>query len=249
MSGTGPSEKNVGSLCLGPDTVSGTPPSPAVVVRCDPVLAPSPCAPDSNCGLAKIHWRLGRILHKSVNIPRWICHYAFVGEDCRVFQESQGDTASVGHETFCLLAHPHSFPTHDVTMRITVRKGKLIFAPLLIAVLLSTSGCATLFSGSSDEVTFESEPPGAMVRINGIDKGETPVTVSVDRDAVWFSDRNQVTMLKDGYEERSFAMQTEWVPISILNMFTGVGWVVDVYTGNMWKSQPTSYDMELEKKE
>jgi len=130
-----------------------------------------------------------------------------------------------------------------------MRKGKLFFAPLLIAVLLSTSGCATLFSGSSDEVTFESEPPGAMVRINGIDKGETPVTVSVDRDAVWFSDRKQVTMLKDGYEDRSFEMQTEWVPISILNIFTGVGWAVDVYTGNMWKLQPTSYDMKLEKEE
>lgn len=130
-----------------------------------------------------------------------------------------------------------------------MRKGKLLFVSLLVAVLLSTSGCATLFSGSSDEVTFESEPSGAMVRINGIDKGETPVTVSVDRDAVWFSDRKQITMLKDGYEERSFAMQTEWIPISILNMFTGVGWVIDVYTGNMWKSQLDSYDMELEKEE
>jgi len=73
--------------------------------RCDAVLPSNPCAPDSNCELSKIHWRLVRILGKSVNIPRWIRHYAFVGEDCRVFQESQGDTASVGHETY---AHPDS---------------------------------------------------------------------------------------------------------------------------------------------
>ena len=130
-----------------------------------------------------------------------------------------------------------------------MRKSRLLLAPLLVAILLSTGGCATLFSGSSDEVTFESDPPGAMVRVDGIDKGETPVTVSVDRDAVWFSDRKEIEMIKDGYEDRSFEMQTEWVPISILNMFTGVGWAVDVYTGNMWKAQPTSYDMELEEKE
>jgi len=131
-----------------------------------------------------------------------------------------------------------------------MRNGKLFFAPLLIAILLSTSGCATLFSGSSDEITVNSEPAGAMVRVNGLDKGETPVTFSADRDAGWFGEnRNEVTVLKDGYEKRSIKMQTEWVPISILNIFNGVGWAVDLYSGNMWEYEPNTYKITLKKKE
>lgn len=131
-----------------------------------------------------------------------------------------------------------------------MRKGKPLFAPLLMAVLLSTSGCATLFSGSSDEITVKSEPEGAMVRVNGLDQGETPVTFSADRDAGWFgSNRNQVTVIKDGYEERSVRMQTQWVPISILNLFNGIGWAVDAYSGNMWKYEPTTYKITLEEEE
>ncbi len=47
----------------------------------------------------------------------------------------------------------------------------------LLALLLSS--CATIFTGSRTNIRFDSEPPKAMVYINGIDQCRTPCTANI----------------------------------------------------------------------
>jgi len=104
-------------------------------------------------------------------------------------------------------------------------------------------GCATLFSGTSDDIQFESEPSGAKVVIDGIERGETPTTVSVSRDA--FNDK-RVTLQKEGYEDEVFRLQKEFATVAILNLGNFLFWGIDALSGAMFKYRPTQYSEELE---
>lgn len=105
------------------------------------------------------------------------------------------------------------------------------------------SGCATIFTGTSDDIRFESEPPGATVYIEGIPRGETPVTVEVGRDGLG---ETVVRYELDGYETRMFTLQDEFNAVSILNLTNLVGWGVDIISGAVTKYEPHSYRMEME---
>jgi len=60
----------------------------------------------------------------------------------------------------------------------------------LILVLSCTTGC-----GVYRTITVKSDPPGALIYMNGLEIGRTPVT----RDFVWYG-RYEVEVRKDGYQ-------------------------------------------------
>ncbi len=64
----------------------------------------------------------------------------------------------------------------------------------MIAALLAAAGCTTLGLGSG-ATKFVSEPPGALVRVEGGGECETPCTVKFDRP-------REVTIAKTGYIAR-----------------------------------------------
>lgn len=86
--------------------------------------------------------------------------------------------------------------------------------PLLFALaLISLSGCATLFSGTSQELTFDSEPKGSTVSVNGTILGVTPITTKVSKKEFWKNDVN-VSFEKEGYKKHTLVLNTEldsWV--------------------------------------
>ncbi len=51
----------------------------------------------------------------------------------------------------------------------------------LIAVVSGSQGCLYLQNGKTQEVRFESTPPGAQVIVNGIQHGSTPTEVTLSR--------------------------------------------------------------------
>lgn len=64
----------------------------------------------------------------------------------------------------------------------------------LFAVFFA-SGCGGMFHPGPDSVEFKSDPPGAMVSLDGKDVGRTPLKLSVDRHAFL------VRMRMPGYRE------------------------------------------------
>lgn len=54
---------------------------------------------------------------------------------------------------------------------------------LLIGIILSLScvGCNTVFRGTTQEIAVRTSPPNAKVFVDGIEKGETPLTVTIEK--------------------------------------------------------------------
>lgn len=122
------------------------------------------------------------------------------------------------------------------------RTAATLFALLIAGTILP--GCATIFTGTHDDVTFNSEPEGARVFIDGIERGRTPTTIGVSRSA--FND-TEVTLRMDGYEDRTFLLDKSFNAVSILNLFGLLGWAVDFATGAVMKYDPKGYDITLDR--
>ena len=117
-------------------------------------------------------------------------------------------------------------------------------ASLLALVLLTTlSGCATIIDGTSQPVTFNSEPNRAKVFINGAQVGVTPLTIQVPR-----SKATIVVAKKEGYEEQQFPLQTKMNGYFWGNVISGgfLGSTIDYASGSMVEYSPNMYFFSLE---
>jgi PEGA domain len=65
----------------------------------------------------------------------------------------------------------------------------------LLVLALTSTGCATMVHGRSQDVLVLSEPSGASIRLNGRDVGSTPTTVAMRRRG-----RAELVVAKAGYE-------------------------------------------------
>lgn len=123
-----------------------------------------------------------------------------------------------------------------------MRRATGFLAILLLA--LTMAACATLFTGTKDTITFESNPSGATLLIDGLEVGETPLTVPVKRS---ISDKT-VILRMDGYRDRAFTLSKEFNLISILNLSNIFGWGIDAVTGAAMKYDRFNYEIDLERR-
>ncbi|MCF8054700.1 MAG: PEGA domain-containing protein [Deltaproteobacteria bacterium] len=119
---------------------------------------------------------------------------------------------------------------------------KTLLLGTIVAILLT--GCATMFTSSSDPITFSSVPTGAKVEINGVNFGRTPVTIPIKRSLT----SPQVQMKLDGYEPGHIMLQNTFNGVAILNIFFWPGFIVDAATGSIMKYDVLNYEAELEAK-
>jgi hypothetical protein len=121
---------------------------------------------------------------------------------------------------------------------------KLTYAFLVGVSVIVLCGCATLFTGTRDNVSFSSDPSGASIIIEGIEYGKTPATISVKRPGI--GDK-QVTLKLEGYEPQTFILQKEFNAVAILNLGDAVGWLIDLATGSLEKYSQLDYNFKLKK--
>lgn len=102
------------------------------------------------------------------------------------------------------------------------------------ASLLGLSACASVVSGTSRDITINTEPPAATCNLNRNGSqiggaGPTPETVNVSRSKYDID----VTCQKPGYRNGSATIQSEFEPWTIGNIALGglVGMIVDMSTG------------------
>ena len=121
---------------------------------------------------------------------------------------------------------------------------KVILMMIVFTALVFTS-CATILSGTSDEITFNSDPGGADIMLDGLKLGKTPATVSIKRPGLG---NKEVTLKLDGYEDRTFMLQKEFNVMAICNLGGIPGWVIDILTGAVMKYSKKNYDLDLDPK-
>lgn len=121
---------------------------------------------------------------------------------------------------------------------------------LLCSILLLFSGCATMFSRNYDDLTIESNPPGADVFVGAEHVGTTPFTKRFKRATF---ETTEITFRKEGYEPqtvtlgRSLATPALGNLVFILTTMGVTSWGIDAASGNMIQYSPTSYLIDLQK--
>lgn len=105
------------------------------------------------------------------------------------------------------------------------------------------AGCATLFTGTYDEVVIRSEPEGARVFIDGLEEGRTPAYLDIKRPGIGDT---EVELRLEGYEPQTFVLRKEFNAVSAINLTCLLCWAIDVATGAVTKYKPLGYDVDLD---
>lgn len=117
---------------------------------------------------------------------------------------------------------------------------------ILITVLIFTS-CATIFKGSSQDISIKSTPDKANIVIKtmgGVEvyTGVTPTTTSLSKKREYL-----VTIKLDGYKESTVQITQSLQGWFWGNLLCGgvIGMIIDYTSGSMWDLEPESINISL----
>lgn len=114
---------------------------------------------------------------------------------------------------------------------------------LIITILsvITLSSCGTLFSGSSQEMSFDSNEPDVKIYVNGEYLCETPCVTDVDRKRK----RARIQAKKDGFPTKNMQTDRKMNPVTLLNAISTVwgtfGLSTDFSSDGMWEYQRDSF--------
>lgn len=114
---------------------------------------------------------------------------------------------------------------------------------LSFGVALLLSSCATIFTGTKDRISFNSNPQGAIIYKDGVELCTTPCSYKVKRS---ISDTD-IEIKLDGYQTRLITLDKEFNVVSILNLGNLIGWGIDAVSGAVLKYDRKTYDLTLTK--
>lgn len=117
---------------------------------------------------------------------------------------------------------------------------RIFLVSIIIAML---SGCATIISGTSDEISFSSNADPVKVYIDGLHVGTTPLKVNVDKKA---GEGRLARFEKDGYETQEFNLRNkiDWIIVSDISSIIVSGGI-DVLSGAIMEYSPKQYHIEM----
>lgn len=119
-----------------------------------------------------------------------------------------------------------------------------VFSFFMVFVFLM--GCATLFKGTTEELSINSDPQRAQVYINGDLYGETPLSVRVESKKTY-----TIEFRKEGYQTKAYKINNRvgagWIILDVLGGLIPV--IVDAATGAWYHLDQTNVNMILEKQQ
>lgn len=121
---------------------------------------------------------------------------------------------------------------------------RLSVVVIAIAVLM-LSGCATVMDSGPDQVRVDSDPEGATIYMDGVNLGQTPTTVSLNRER-----SGMMRFEKEGYEELTIQVNKSFNGWIIGNIcFGGAGTIaggaIDVINNNHQKFEDQPVNVTL----
>ena len=119
---------------------------------------------------------------------------------------------------------------------------KIIISLSIFSVLMLFTGCATVISGTSQTIDFESSPSGATIFLDSERVGVTPFSMSLKKNK-YKSFRVEL----EGYHTISRQLDTEVDLVALLSIFWDLG-TTDLVSGAAYKYGQNSYFVELQKK-
>lgn len=114
---------------------------------------------------------------------------------------------------------------------------------ILVAPMLAL-GCATILVGEQQSLTFDSEPAGAQIVINGVPMGVTPATITVRKRNY---ENATVLFKKEGYTDQQATLHTKTTGWFWGNILIGglLGSSIDSMTGSMLEYDPDKFHVTM----
>lgn len=116
---------------------------------------------------------------------------------------------------------------------------KILLLPVLFLV-----GCGTVFSGTTQDISIDSNVDNVSVYINGAFVCKTPCVYPLDRESGSVS----IVGKKEGYEDIGIAMKSKINPVALGNLISVYSWTTDLIDGAAWKYKQNGVYLNLEKK-
>jgi len=104
------------------------------------------------------------------------------------------------------------------------------FALVTAALLVASSGCATLLKGQQQPVTITSTTPGADILVDGFPAGKTPARIGLST-----KQSHTITIKSDKGEQACHFDSSVSVGWVVLDIVLSPAWIVDLVTG-AWKN-------------
>ena len=119
----------------------------------------------------------------------------------------------------------------------------MLLAALWLAMAIILSGCGTLKHGSTQNLDISSNPVGARITVDGIDRGESPLTVELPR-----KNNHTISVALAGYQNFQIILDRKWSKWAIGNILLGgpIGLIIDHSTGGMYRLDKTQIVAQLE---
>lgn len=114
---------------------------------------------------------------------------------------------------------------------------------LSLILVVNSTGCATVTKGSYQQISIVSNPGNALVKVDGIDKGETPIVIKMKR-----SKSHTVQLNKEGFQVYEAGIKSVGSAAIWGNILLGgiVGLIVDLISGASHNLEPGSIDAQLD---
>lgn len=121
----------------------------------------------------------------------------------------------------------------------TIRMSTLAFfmMPLL-------SGCATVFTGTTEHITIRTDQDDARIYVDGRMIGRGTASFRANRT---FNEHHipKVTVKKKGYETQSFKLERTFNATAITNSTFVYSWTTDFFSGAMFEYTPNKYMIQM----
>ena len=110
-----------------------------------------------------------------------------------------------------------------------------------LVMVIQLSGCATMFHGSTDQISIQSKEPGTTIYLDGREVGEDSAVVSVPK-----SGNHMISVSKEGCRDTMTPIRYSFDGVSLLGLFLDFGIIsmllVDgAATGAISRADQTAY--------
>lgn len=121
-------------------------------------------------------------------------------------------------------------------------KNKIISCALAVTFLMSS--CATIVSGSKQNVKFSSNPSTATIFIDEVEVGKTPFEIKLARKS-----EHSVMLKLEGYQTYQTKLTKKFNAWFLGNILIGglIGIIIDPITGAMYNLTPNEINAQMNK--
>jgi len=114
-----------------------------------------------------------------------------------------------------------------------------------VAAAAGLTGCATLFTGTTDDLSFDASVPDVRLSIDGEVQGQLPLTIKMSRNFMG-GRRFLARFERAGYATQEFELKREFNTVAILDVSsTIISGGVDVLTGSLMRFAPRQYHVQM----